>query len=214
MKNLHKIAVSLASCIALHANASVITYKTGYSTTQSQASADAYRTVVDAAVQNPTSGYGTKQYTSYTVVNSFGANQNLAQETLVNFDVSANQAGSWTFRIGGDFGYGAAVFIDNKALTFSQNDMWWGESFSTPSQYLMGSTVLTSGNHTLAVYGLEGCCGGDQQGQFKIGAGQFTTFSNNDGLGGHVPEPGTLASILLGLGVLGGLHRRRAQRGR
>ncbi|MNY78490.1 PEP-CTERM motif protein [compost metagenome] len=47
-----------------------------------------------------------------------------------------------------------------------------------------------------------------QQAQFKIGNGQFTSFSNADGRNA-VPEPGTLALAGFGLAVMGVARRRR-----
>ncbi len=87
--------------------------------------------------------------------------------------------------------------------------MWWGGSYGNSSQFLGANATLSAGNHTLNLYGLEGCCDGGQQAQFKIGGGNFTTFASTDGLIAAVPEPETYAMLLAGLGLLGFTARRR-----
>jgi hypothetical protein len=205
------IAVFVAG-VAAQADASLIKLETGYSVAGAQSTSAAYRTVVNAAVQNPTAGYGTTTLTSYDGVNNtsqFGSNRNFAWEAIVNFGVSAAQAGTWTFRSGVDFDFGGTMYVDNVAIALNSNNMWWAGSYNDTSQYLMGSLNLAAGNHTLQIYGIEGCCDAFQQTQFKApNTASFVSFSSTDGLN-VVPEPGTLASMALGLGVIAALRRRR-----
>lgn len=89
--------------------------------------------------------------------------------------------------------------------------MWWNYSYNNPSQYFNVSVNFGAGSHTLNLYGLENCCDGGQQTQFKApGASSFTTFSANDGLVSAVPEPESYAMILAGLGLLGFASRRKS----
>ncbi|WP_426079120.1 CCXG family PEP-CTERM protein [Janthinobacterium sp. PSPC3-1] len=217
MKNLPKFALSLIVLgVFAHANASTITISTGYSTASAQTSADAYKNVVNAAVVTPGAGYGSTSVSSYDNVSNsslFGSNANIASRSVIDFGVSASQAGAWSFRSGVDFGKGGALFLDGVALDYKSSDMWWAGNYNNASQFLSGSTVLSAGNHTLSIYGLEGCCDGGQQVQFKAGNSSFASFSSTDGLASvsPVPEPSTYAMMLIGLGLLAFTGRRSAQ---
>jgi hypothetical protein len=215
MKNLPKIALSLIAVgVFAHANASTITLSTGYSNAGAQTSAAAYQGVVDAAVATPGAGYGTTSIASYNnVTNSslFGNGSNIAFKSVINFGVSAADAGAWSFRSGVDFGKGGALFLDGVALDFKSTDMWWAGNYNNSSQFLGGSSNLSAGNHTLSIFGLEGCCDGGQQAQFKSGTNNFTSFASTDGLVSAVPEPSTYFMLLVGLGLLGFTARRKQE---
>ena len=215
MKNLPKIALSLIAVgLFAHANASTITLTTGYSGAGAQSSAADYQSVVNAAVATPGAGYGSATIASYdNVTNSslFGSGSNIAFKSVINFGVSAADAGAWSFRSGVDFGRGGALFLDGVALDFKNNDLWWAGNYNNGSQFLSGSSLLAAGNHTLSIYGLESCCDGGQQAQFKAGNSNFTSFSSTDGLVSAVPEPTTYAMLLIGLGLLGFTARRKQQ---
>ncbi len=95
-------------------------------------------------------------------------------------------------------------------MAFNVNDMWWAGSYANPTQiFQLSGNNLAAGNHTLDIYGLEGCCDGGQQGQFKIGAtGTWTTFAANDGHN-PIPEPASIALFGIGLVGLGFMRRRQ-----
>lgn len=215
MKNLPKFALTLIAVAAFsHANASTITISTGFSNAGAQASADAYKAVVDAAVATPAAGYGSTSLSSYDYVSNqslFGSNNNIASRSTIDFGVTAAQAGTWSFRSGVDFGNGGALFLDGVALDVKTSDMWWGGNYDNSSQFLSGSTLLSAGNHTLSLYGLEGCCDGGQQVQFKEGSNSFASFASTDGLAAvsAVPEPSTYAMLLIGMGLLAFTARRK-----
>ncbi|MGX9734189.1 CCXG family PEP-CTERM protein [Janthinobacterium aestuarii] len=215
MKNLPKIALSLIAVgVFAHANASTITVSTGYSGAGAQSSAADYQSVVNAAVATPGAGYGSTTIASYDIVSNsglFGSGSNIAFKSVINFGVSAADAGAWSFRSGVDFGKGGALFLDGVALDFKSNDMWWAGNYNNGSQFFSGSSALSAGNHTLSIYGLEGCCDGGQQAQFKAGNNNFASFGANDGLISAVPEPSTYAMLLIGLGLLGFTARRKQE---
>ncbi|MDX8124297.1 CCXG family PEP-CTERM protein [Janthinobacterium sp. GMG2] len=215
MKNLPKIALSLIAVgVFAHANASTITVSTGYSGAGAQSSAADYQSVVNAAVATPGAGYGSTTIASYDNVSNsglFGSGSNIAFKSVINFGVSAADAGAWSFRSGVDFGKGGALFLDGVALDFKSNDMWWAGNYNNGSQFFSGSSALSAGNHTLSIYGLEGCCDGGQQAQFKSGNNNFASFGANDGLISAVPEPSTYAMLLIGLGLLGFTARRKQE---
>jgi hypothetical protein len=202
-----KILSTLAlALLAAGAGASQIGYQTGgYTGSTTFASASDYQVAVDSAVaSSPVTSIA-----SYDSVNP-GLYQggNDAYKATVTFGVST--AGMWEFRSGVDFGLGGALFLDGVAQTFKTNDMWWAGSYSDPSQYLSFSSNLAVGNHTLTIYGLEWCCSGAQQAQFKAaGSNAFVSFSNQDGLVSVVPEPESYAMMLAGLGLMATIARRR-----
>lgn len=201
------IALVAACAAATQAQATVITVSTGYSTAGAQATGALYRSTVLAAVAKPTTGYGTRTVAAFTgVTNPGGASSNLATEYKLDFSVSAVNAGAFQFRFGVDFGNGGAVFLDGVQVAYSSTDMWWGNAYTNTAQFLAFTSTLAAGAHTIEVFGLDSCCDGGAQGQFKSSkATAFTTFSNVDGM--NVPEPGSVA--LLGLGMLGLMASRK-----
>ena len=213
MKLIAKLAVATVAMAAItSANASTITIQTGFSGAGPQASAEAYRSVVDAAVAIPGAGYGSTTVSSYDNVSNGslfgGSNSNIAFKSTIVFGVQAGQTGNWSFRGGVDFGGGGAVFLDGQAVDFRSNDMWWAGNYGNASQFFQFGANISAGNHTLTVYGLEGCCDGGQQFQFNSGSG-FQSFNSSTLT--PVPEPETYGMMLAGLGLLGIISRRKVQ---
>lgn len=202
MKN---AAAALAlGLVAGIASASTIQIQTGaYTGTGSFASALDYQTAVEAAVSAPGA--------SSTFVGSYDnlpvALNNSALDATITFD--ATTAGTWDFRMGVDFGLGGAVFLDGTALAYNTGNMWWAGSYGDTTQSFNVTSAIASGSHTLSIYGIEDCCSGNQQAQFSIDGGAFTSFSNADGLATAVPESRTYAMLLAGLGLVASMARRR-----
>jgi hypothetical protein len=202
-------AAALASTLSAQALASTGQIQVGaYSGAGSFADASAYQSAVNAAVSAITA-VSVSSFDSLTVTSGV---RNYAFKTTIDFGVSASAAGDWGFRAGVDFGKGGAIFIDNLALATKSNDMWWNNNYSTSSQYFNVQQKLASGNHTLTIYGIENCCSGNQQFQFKApGSTSYKSFSSTDGLVAvsAVPEPEAYAMLLAGLGLMGTIARRR-----
>jgi hypothetical protein len=208
------LAATVAITAVASASASNIVIETGFSNATAQASAIAYQTVVNAAVMGSNTGYGAKTVDSYAALSNhglFGSSQNVAFKSTVTFGVTAGEIGNWSFRAGVDFGKGGAVFLDGKEVAFKNNDMWWAGNYANPTQFFQFSSNITAGNHTLNIYGLEGCCDGNQQLQFNSGSG-FKSFDKSTLA--PVPEPETYAMMLAGLGLLGFMSRRKNTRNR
>jgi len=212
MSTANKLCAALLACLAVQANASVITLQVASTTPVSQNSAAAYKAAVDAAIATPSAYKGSKSvsvYDNLRVQNYFTAISNYAFESTITFGVTAAEAGTWNFRTGVDFGMGGALYVDGVALSYNSHDMWWNNSYSTTNGSLQGSLNLSAGNHVLKVYGLEACCDGNQQAQFKAAnASAYNTFSSNDTLNA-VPEPVSIAIFGLGAGALALVRRRK-----
>lgn len=209
MKNRKLAALVLAMAVTGASNAAVITFQTGYSQAGAQATAEAYRSVVDAAVA--ASPYGSTVLNNYDIVSNqylFGAGAtNIAFKSNISFGVAST--GTYSFRAGVDFGNGGAVFLDGHAVALNTSDMWWAHDYvNTNSVFQVSGKTLSAGNHTLTIYGLEGCCDGGQQVQYAVNGGAFQSFSANT-LTTAVPEPETYAMMLGGLGLVGAIARRR-----
>ncbi len=212
----HALLVPLVPLVLLSAGtaqASRITMQTNYATAGQQESAAAYLAAVDAALAAPlVAGYGTATLPVYYADNQslFGSASDLAYKFTVEFQVTEAAAGPWSFRAGVDFGRGGVLMLDDTVLDYGQQDLWWGGSWDGAG-VLRGSAGLQPGTHVLRVVGLEDCCDGPQNAQFRIGDGAWTTFAANDGLL-PVPEPAT-ATMLLAGGALFAMRQLR-HRGR
>lgn len=129
-----------------------------------QATLQGFYGAFDAAAQP--AGYGCAvlpDYVGESNLSRFGSGVNAHYSLLFFLDVPANQTGTWNFRLGPDFGYGGALYVDGAIVeTAWGQDMWWNGSWNTASQILSGSISLTAGRHFIAAYGSEGCCEGLQ----------------------------------------------------
>lgn len=200
--------IAAVLCFAAQAQSSTITIETGTSYATQQASAEDYKNVVNAAV---TQSANVAIYDGISNQSVFGGSANyFAFKSTINFYVGSSVAGLWDLRSGVDFGMGGAAFLDGVAIGYKTDDMWWNGSYGDTSQSFQFSNVLLNqGNHTLSFYGLEHCCDGGQQAQFKAaGSNDFVTFSNYDNLV-PVPEPETYALFALGLGAIAISKRRK-----
>jgi hypothetical protein len=123
-----------------------------------------------------------------------GAEANLAEHYQVTFNLSA--ASTVAFRIGPDFGYGGAVFLDHTVVAYTPNDIFWNLSFYFTSQTFLFSALLSAGSHTIDMYGQEDCCDGPTAGQYSVNGGNFTPFTS------ITPLPAALPLFATGLGFV------------
>lgn len=211
MTKLLRTALVAGLAFAGAAQASDITFEAGASNAGFQSSADAYRTVVEQALQAGSQSFSVGLFDDISGHGVFGGSiTDLAFRATIDFGVSAADAGQWAIRAGIDFGRGGAVFLDGAALAFSAADMWWDGSYADTTQsFQLTGLSLAAGNHSLQFFGLENCCDGGQQAQFSIKGNSYQTFGSNDGLVAAVPEPETYALMLGGLGALIFMARRR-----
>jgi hypothetical protein len=210
-KNLPWVLAAATLAVAGSVCASTITIESASATPSGLLSdAGAYQSAVNGALQSPSYTKTTvDSYNNITHASLFGGSTNFALKSTINFGVTQATAGLWQFRAGVDFGYGGTLFLNDVALDVKSHDMWWAGQYDNSSQYFNAAVNLGAGNHTLTIYGFEGCCDGGQQAQFMAPAGSFTSFSNTDNLISAVPEPETYAMFLTGMAMMGLLARRR-----
>ena len=104
-----------------------------------------------------------------------GNNSNILFRLEGMFYVSSAQAGTWSFRMAGDFGRGGGVYVDWVPLQENWNvNLWWGGNWANTAAILQGSTNLGTGWHVLRGWGAEDCC--DGAGGFQFLAPGSTTW--------------------------------------
>lgn len=219
MNTVSKIALAAVASLTLGAaQASVVIFETASMPggVASQVSALAYQSAVNQAFVDAGAGAKSATVSVFDNLNNQsvfgGGNQNIAIRETVNFGLTS--AATMDVRFGVDFGAGGALFLDGAALDFKSTDMWWNGSYADTTQsFQISGLMLGAGNHSLKLYGLEGCCDGVHQGQFSLNGGtSFTTFGAQDGLAAAVPEPESYALMLTGLAALGFVTRRQRTR--
>jgi hypothetical protein len=232
MNLLHRIAGLLLAAAALPAAASLVTMHTRASAAAAASGvSDAangayYRDTVQAALPSgPTAGYCDTTLAAFSNATNQGAcggvATNLAEAFTIDFGVSAAQGADFSFRMGADFGKGGAVYLDGLLMGVRTTDMWWAGNWGAPAQFFQSlDLVLNEGNHRLAFYGLEACCDGAQQAEYRLGRQAWTVFSGNDALvlrstqAVAMPVPSSLSlllSVTLGMGSVHLLRRRQAR---
>lgn len=109
-------------------------------------------------------GYGCQvlpDYVNRSNLSVFGGGTNVHYSTLFFLDVPAAQAGTWSFRLGPDYGQGGALYAGTTTLQSKWGtDLWWAGSYANAAQLLQGSVTLAAGRTMIMAYGTEGCCEG------------------------------------------------------
>lgn len=161
-----------------------IKFNTRRTTANPTDKASAFAALNSAPLVTP--GYGCSFITNYTGVTNRSEfsppsqNGNFVAYTESFFEVAAGEAGLWSFRYGGDFGRGGALYVDDVALEESWNDdLWWAFNWNASAEVLEGSISLTEGYHKLEIIGFEGCCDGGITVQFRRPGGSYTTFETS-----------------------------------
>ncbi|MEL7103207.1 MAG: DUF2341 domain-containing protein, partial [Pseudomonadota bacterium] len=88
-----------------------------------------------------------------------GSNGNYGWCISAMVEVTAANAGLWSFRYGADFGHGGHLYVRETALEEQWNDdLWWANNFNNTTETLEGSIFLNPGWHRYEALGFEGCC--------------------------------------------------------
>jgi hypothetical protein len=211
MKHLLAAAAALTVLASLPAGASVVSMHSRASTAPAAPSGtmaqvgDYYQNLVEGLVQSaPTTGYCDATPAAYLSLTNQGVcgggGNNIAFKFEIDFGINAAQAGLMSVQIGPDFGKGGAVFLDGTLLAATSDDLWWAGNFGATNEIFSFPNIdVAAGNHTLTVYGLEGCCDGINSARYQLaGDTNWTVFSVRDSLQA-VPEPLSAALVLVGL---------------
>jgi len=132
---------------------------------------NAFAAAIETAVAAGGSGYCTKANVDLVAfrnsnVCTSGSVRNIAFQITINFNAPAD--GEWQFDFNVDFGWGGLVQFDGVDTSegYQGGNMWWNNGWSRP-QPLDTTHYLTAGQHTMVVYGAEGCCDGTSNIRFK-----------------------------------------------
>lgn len=122
----------------------------------------------------------------------------------VRLTVSPAEAGAWSFRLGPDYGWGGALFVDGVLLDDSRDDLWWSRNFANTGELLEGTVDLAAGVHIIETIGFEPCCAGPATLQYRSAKDpDFANFScdldsDQDGVSNPSDKcPGTPAGELV-----------------
>jgi len=142
-------------------------------------------------LSEPGVAYGCTQVPSVAGINNqslvpLGASSNIAYYLTSRFTVSAQQAGVWSFRWGGDFSFGGALVVDGITLRErwpaaqggNDADMYWNNSFADPQQHLAGAINLAEGTHSFEFIAFEGSDDRVMQAEFQAPGQPFVVLSN------------------------------------
>jgi hypothetical protein len=136
----------------------------------------------DAAAQP--AGYGCAvlpDYVDESNLTRFGGGANVHYSVLFLLDVPSNRTGTYTFRVGPDFGFGGGLYVNGTPLQQEWgNDLWWNGSFGSAGELLQGSATLGTGRHFVAVYGTEDCCEGLQSIQVRGPTGNYQNLTTGN----------------------------------
>ncbi|MEM9171143.1 MAG: CCXG family PEP-CTERM protein [Pseudomonadota bacterium] len=110
-----------------------------------------------------------------------GSNGNFGWCISAVLNVTAANAGSWSFRYGADFGRGGHLYVSGQALEEDWNDdLWWAGNYNRTGETLEGTITLTPGWHRYEALGYEGCCDGRVGFQARAPGGPWQDLSSNN----------------------------------
>ena len=107
-----------------------------------------------------------------------GTNGNYGWCISAMVEVTAANAGLWSFRYGADFGHGGHLYVRETELEEQWNDdLWWANNFNNTAETLEGSISLSPGWHRYEALGFEGCCDGPVGWQARAPGGAWQDLS-------------------------------------
>jgi hypothetical protein len=129
-------------------------------------------------------GYGCAvlpDYVDESNLSRFGGGTNVHYSVLFFLDVPSNRTGTYTFRLGPDFGFGGGLYVNGTPLQQAWGtDLWWASNFGNTGELLQGSATLGAGRHFVAAYGTEDCCEGLQSLQVRGPTGGFQNLTTGN----------------------------------
>lgn len=93
------------------------------------------------------------------------------------YEVRASEVGVWTFRLGGDYGHGGGLYIDDMPISERwREDLWWEFDWNN-GEVIQASVFLNEGYHKIEALAFEDCCDGANEFQFRKPGGSFRVMS-------------------------------------
>lgn len=152
-------------------------YFAPWSASPPQSAAEAINLFESLPASSPGYGYtalaSTQSYSNQTSI-PLGDSTNFGSHLRARISVAPGQEGTWSFRLGPDFGLGGVLLVDRQEPVHDETHLvhywvspgsdWnvqgihWGGTFSDPSLHFEGSVYLGPGLHDVEAYGFENCC--------------------------------------------------------
>lgn len=140
-----------------------VTYASG-PVSSAPADGDSMVSAVDTAVATGGTGYCTvsnPDMNGYKNSNmcSGGTTSNIGYKITASFNLAETTTMKFDFNV--DFGWGGIVYFDGAAHLegFQSGNMWWSGNYAVPMSLDL-EQELAAGDHTVEIYGAEGCCDG------------------------------------------------------
>ncbi len=93
----------------------------------------------------------------------------IGYELALTFFVTEETVGTWSFRLGPDFGRGGVLFLNETEVDqVMDDDLWWNGSWDNSEELLQGGAELAAGTHTFHAFGFEDCCSGPNALQYSV----------------------------------------------
>jgi hypothetical protein len=140
-----------------------------------------FETVVEAAVATEAQGFCTR----VDVLDSFyNAGTCSGRKIDIAFKLTAVFRSPsllvWDFDLNVDFGWGGKVLIDGHVKREAASDMWWAGNLQKAQPLDVEGMLLSTGWHTLVVYGAENCCDGRSGLRFRVAGGEWLALTQTN----------------------------------
>lgn len=140
----------------------------------------------------------------FTNLRANGSNRNQHSHLNFSFDVTEASVGKdWLFQFAVDAGLGGAVYVNGTQVYSDTSNLWWGRNWDRTNELLTASlNDVQTGSYEVDVFWAENCCNGWQSGRFSVDGNDWYELSTYNLEAVGVPEPGSIAFMLIGFAGL------------